>query len=220
MKKKLILFSSVLITIILVSSSSKPHVFYDYNKKHDFSVYKTYAWIAPFDTTVDLHIKKRPYEHFIMANVDNQLKTKGLTPDTINPDIVIMYDAHIVSIDKVEEASQTYVGVGVYSPYYYGPGYYGGPTFDPNGYYGGYGYPAYGYGYGGGYYYQAPVGKQKDDIKYTVEEGVILFNIFDAKTKAVVWSGGADEELGLTTNIPAELTKVITQVFSKYPKRK
>jgi hypothetical protein len=183
MKKTLQFLIASLFLVALISASKKPHVFYDYNRKQNFNAYKTYAWIAPFDTTVDLHLKKRPYEQFIMANVDNQLKMKGLTPDTINPDIVIMYDARIVSIDKIEEAPQTYVGVGVYTPYYYGPGYYGGPTFDPNGYYGGYGYPAYGYGYGGGYYYTTPVGKQKDDIKYTVEEGVILFNIFDTKTK-------------------------------------
>jgi hypothetical protein len=220
MKKKSIQLFIPLLVVLLMSASKNPHVFYDYNKKHDFNQYKTYAWIAPFDTTVDLHIKKRPYEQFIMANVDNQLKAKGLVPDTTQPDIVIMYDARIVKVEKIEEASQAYVGVGVYSPYYYGPGYYGGPTFDPQGYYGGYGYPAYGYGYGGGYYFETPVGKQKDDVKYTVEEGVIIFNIFDTKTKAVVWSGGADEELGLTTNIPADISKIITQVFAKYPKRK
>lgn len=76
-----------------------------------------------------LYSKKRPYEHFIIEQVDKILLSKGLKLDSINPDMVLMYDARIERNETIKQPSQITVSVRVYTPYYYGGSY-----FDPDGY--------------------------------------------------------------------------------------
>lgn len=177
-----------LLSIVLASASSQPKTFVQKQKKADFSRYKTFAWIAPYDTVQGQHVRKRPYEHFIVEQIDKQMLAKGYTLDSIQPDIVLMYDAHITHEEKERQQSNTTVGFAIYMPYYYGTNYYGGYYFDPEGYRNQNYYPINSVGYYGGYYIQAtqPANSSKPPTKYVVEEGNIVFNVFDTKTKQVI----------------------------------
>ncbi|MCU0417721.1 MAG: DUF4136 domain-containing protein [Cytophagaceae bacterium] len=204
--------------IALLAASSKPSYFVNKNKEVDFKTYKSFAWIAPFDTIKGQMVKKRPYEHFIAEQVDKVLLSKGYVLDSIQPDIVLMYDARIQHDEKVKEPGTTQVSVGMYVPYYYGNSYYGGSTFDPDGYRGAGSYPA-GSAYYGGYCFQATkqVSGNKPPKKYVVEKGYIVFNAFDTKTKQNIWSAGANEKIDIETDIGSELLKIIQYTFTQFP---
>lgn len=165
------------------------------------------------------HDKQRPYEHFIVEQVDKQMLAKGYTLDSIHPDIVLMYDAHINHEEKQRQTPTTTVSVGVYMPYYYANNYYGGYYFNPEGYHNRTYYPIDATGYYGGCYIQStqPVNSNKEPTKYIVEEGNIVFNAFDAKTKQVVWSAGAKEKIDIQTDLGSDIKSVIETVWAKFP---
>ena len=209
------------VLLLLISAETKPKCFVKKNKAAVFTNYKTLAWIAPFDTVRGKHDKQRPYEHFIVEQVDKQMLAKGYTLDSIHPDIVLMYDARVNHEEIQKQTPTTTVSVGVYMPYYYGTNYYGGYYFDPEGYRNQNYYPINSVGYYGGYYIQAtqPANSSKPPTKYVVEEGNIVFNVFDTKTKQVIWSAGAKEKVNIETDLGSDLKTVIEAAWSKFPQK-
>jgi hypothetical protein len=224
--KKTLLATLVLVTILLTSYSMKLKIFSNFDKTTDFSKYKTFAWIAPYDTVIDMHRKDKPYGNYIIKVCDAELLRKGMSLDTVNPDVVFMFDTHLNETVEYKQSPTTSVGVSVYAPAYYGQNYYGGPAYDPNGYNMGQktptnGYPANAAGYWGGYYYGAgvsvPVAGGKV-TEYRLEEGALLLNMYDTKTRRYLWGAGADDkDMTISTDVPTEINAAVIEMFKRLP---
>ncbi len=125
---KLYLSASVILVLILVSCSSV-NVYSDFDKKTDFSNFKTYAFYKKGIDKVEISdLDKRR----ILRAIENELQAKGMVVSD-NPDVLI--NIFTKSREKIDVYSNNYNG---WYPWYYGYGY---------GYYG----HGYGRGYGFGY---------------------------------------------------------------------
>lgn len=224
--KKIFFTILVLCTVALASYTCKVKVFTSYDKKTDFSNYKTFAWIAPYDTVINMHRKDKPYGNYIVKVCDQELFKKGMVLDTVNPDVVFMFDTRLNETIEYKQSPVTSVGVAVYAPAYYGQNYYGGPAFDPNGYNMGQSvptnqYPANAAGYWGGYYYGAGVSVPVAGGKITehhVEKGALIINMYDTKTRKYLWGGGANHDnMDITTDIPLLIQNAVEKIFKKLP---
>ena len=193
-------------------------IFSHYEKGTDFKKYKTYAWISPYDTTVGEHRKGKPYSHFIMKTVDAQLAKKGMTTDTINPDVVFMFDTKHEETTEYKESG--YVGVSVYAPAMYGYQVQA-PAYDTNGYNRGSATPSYGSvpstGYYGGYGYGAAKVAGGKITKHNAESGELIVNMYDTKTKHFLWGAGADEDMTIETDIPLTIQTAVKEMFIRLP---
>jgi len=222
--KKIFFITISLLALAASSFIVKMKCFSDYDKKTDFSKYKSFAWIAPYDTVISMHRKDKPYGNYIIKTCDNELLKKGMVLDSVNPDVVFMFDTQIEESDVYKQAPTTSVGVAVYAPAYYGQNYYGGPAFDPNGYNMGSNppenYPPNATGYWGGYYYGAGVSVPVSGgqvTKHHVEKGSLIINMYDAKTRRFIWGGGAAEAIDITTDIPIEINTAVADIFKLLP---
>jgi len=225
--KKVLFLSLMLSTIILASYMVKIKVVCDYDKKNNFAGYKSFAWIAPYDTVVNMHRKDKPYGNYIIKTCDAALLKKGMVLDTINPDVVFMFDTRYNETVEYKQSPITSVGMAVYAPSYFGQNYYGGPSFDPNGYNMGSNipannrYPANATGYWGGYYYGAAVSVPVAGGKVTehrVETGALIINMYDSKTRKYIWGAVADDDqMDITTDIPVTINSAVTEIFKRLP---
>jgi len=203
-------------------------IFSNYDKHTDFTKYKRFAWIAPYDTVIDMHRKDKPYGNYIIKVCDAELIKKGMILDTVNPDVVFMFDTRLNETIEYKQSPTTCVGVSVYAPRYYGQNYYGGASqaYDPNGYNMGQkaptsGYPTNATGYWGGYYYGAgvsvPVAGGKVS-EHHVEEGALIINMYDAKTRRYIWGAGADDkDMSISTDVPTEINAAVIEIFKRLP---
>lgn len=229
--KKILLSLFLVATVLLTSYITKIKAFSNYDKKTDFSKYKTFAWIAPYDTVISMHRKDKPYGNYIIKTCDAELIKKGMVLDTVNPDVVFMFDTRLNQSVEYKESGTLSVGVSVYAPAYYGQNYYGGPAYDPNGYNMGQktpvspnpttGYPANATGFYGGYYYGAGVSVPVaggNVTEHRVEEGTMIINMYDTKTRQYIWGAGAnDKDLNITTDIPTVINEAVVEIFKRLP---
>ena len=224
--KKILLSLLVIATVLLTSYITKLKITANYDKNIDFSKYKTFAWIAPYDTVIDMHRKDKPYGNYIIKVCDAELIKKGMVLDTVHPDVVFMFDTRLNETVEYKQSPTTSIGVAVYAPAYYGQNYYGGPAFDPNGYNMGQntptnGYPANAAGYYGGYYYGAGVSVPVAGGKVTehrLEEGAFLINMYDTKTRRYLWGANADDkDMTISTDIPTEINAAVIEMFKRLP---
>ncbi|HED35689.1 MAG TPA: DUF4136 domain-containing protein [Gammaproteobacteria bacterium] len=158
------------ITVILGSlfwliSCSTLTVSYDYNPKVDFKQLKTYDWI-PFPA--DMPANELDRTRFVTA-VETNLKSKGFTKDTANPDFLIA--THFGTESRIDITNWGY-------------------SYAPNTYYtghGGHGYYGYGYGhgYGGGYATTGGVSV------YEYEQGTLILDFVNTATKKLMWRATA-----------------------------
>lgn len=154
---------TLLITLLLFSLTgcSSLSVNYDYNQKLDFSAYKTYNWL-PFPK--DMQVDPLNRARFTTA-VNNNLADKGFTQTTSQADFLIA--THYGKESKVDITNWGY-------------------SYAPNNYYGGYGYRYAGRGgYAGGY------GASSGVSVYEYEQGTLILDFIDAKSKQLIWRATA-----------------------------
>jgi hypothetical protein len=125
MKRNTILAAIAVATLALlaVGAAVAQDVRYNFDKKTDFSKFKTYKWVdikdaGKFNSMVDKQIKE---------SADRQLSTKGLTKtDSDNADLLIGYQG---AIGQEKQFSSYSSGMG--------PGWGYGPGWGAGGWYGG-----------------------------------------------------------------------------------
>ena len=111
------------LTLLAVGAAVAQDVRYNFDKKTDFSKFKTYKWVdikdaGKFNSMVDQQVKQ---------SIDTQLATKGLTKtDSDNADLLIGYQG---AIGQEKEFSSYSSGMG--------PGWGYGPGWGAGGWYGG-----------------------------------------------------------------------------------
>jgi len=120
-------FLASLLILLIIPSCSSVDVYADYDKRTDFTNFKTYAFYKKGIDKVEISDldKKR-----ILRAIEKELKAKGMVVSE-NPDILV--NIFTKSREKIDIYNNNYHG---WYPWYYGYGY---------------GYGHYGPGYGFGY---------------------------------------------------------------------
>jgi Domain of unknown function (DUF4136) len=182
----------VILNLLLLASCSGSLKVTSYKKPNaNFLNYKTYAWIAPGDTTLNTRRDDKVYAGLIQHSADAELKKKGMTMDSQNPDVVFIFDTHI---DEREELRRTPMvtgstGYGGYAYGYSGAGYYVGDSAPI---------------YGGGL------------ASISVEEGTLMYSMFDRKGD-LLWRGSGVKTLTAKTDIEKTIKGATRSIFSKLP---
>ncbi|MCW8934757.1 MAG: DUF4136 domain-containing protein [Gammaproteobacteria bacterium] len=149
------------VTFIILNGCSSLSVNYDFNEQVDFTKYKTFDWL-PFPKNMKADELNRA--RFVTA-VENNLAAKGISQNTSNPDFVIA--THFGKENKIDITNWGY-------------------TYAPIGYYHGYGYRHPGnFGYAGSYASTGGVSV------YEYEQGTLILDVVDAKTKKLIWRATA-----------------------------
>lgn len=155
--------------------------------------YKTYAWVAPGDTTLNTKRDDKIYAGLIQASADKELVKKGLKIDNQNPDAVFIFDANI---EETLEYHQAQVNTNV------------GYTYSNGG---------FGYGYvGPGYYVSSNVPIYQNEVSAVpIDEGTLSYAMYDRKTGKLLWKGVATQKLDAHTDIERSIKNAARFIFVK-----
>ena len=162
----------------------------------DLKKYKTFAWGDPGDPNHDPSTQplkgkaKKMYSGLILKLANAELLKKGFVLDTLKPDAIFVFNSGLE-----ERVSYNQANVNT--------------TFG----YDGIGYYSYGY-YGGGYY--SGGGGGRTSMK-EYEEGMVYFDMFDAKTRAILWGGQAKKKLTAKSDVEKDIHNAVKQLFSQLP---
>jgi len=195
---KLSLLSLFALTLSLLSSCSYTIKVSSFQEKDiAFSNYKTYAWAAPGDTTLNSLRDDKIFAATIVNAADAELKKKGMVADSQNPDAVFIFDS------KIEEQV-------VYRE-----------TTSPNPWMGYSGY-GYGYGYVGPNYY---LGSNTITYFHTethsalIDQGILGYTMYDRKTGKLLWRGVATQQISKDPDIEKSIKTATQKIFTKLPVR-
>lgn len=230
----------LIISALLLASCSSLTINYDYDPHVDFTPYKTYRW-GESDPEHDILETYKLLRNKIRVFSDSILAERGfvLVADTsqeVDFEIVVFgilkSDTSIV-VDHggpsvgVGFGGGGYGGYGGYGYRGYGYGGFAGPT----GSYNASGDPARDGGYGhfgpvGGGHHGYPtavaigVGGETRAYLDVHQEGTIVFDIVNPKTKNLVWRSAAHktvQEHNSAKEADALIKKVLTKVYANFP---
>ena len=182
----------ILSALLWLSGCSTLTVSYDYNQKVDFSKFKTYDWI-PFPK--DMPASELDRARFIAA-VEKNLKSKGITQNSSNPDFLIA--THFGTESKIDITNWGY-------------------TYAPNTYYTGHGYGHHGYGYdyyGGGYTTTGGVSI------YEYEQGTLILDFVKTDSKQLIWRATAKAVISPASTPEKQTEKInnaVKEILSSFP---
>ena len=103
------------LTLLTAATLFAQKVNVDWDRGTDFSKFKTYAWQPSPDPAKGL------WDQRVIDGVNQQLQAKGFQLVAANPQLWVVYTAHI-------KHEQQVVGTGYNMGPYWGWGYWGGPT--------------------------------------------------------------------------------------------
>ncbi|MFD1293986.1 DUF4136 domain-containing protein [Lutibacter holmesii] len=179
----------------MFSTNTEAQITYDYDKDVDFSVYKTYSfggWQDDSDKIINDIDKKR-----ILSSFKSELLKRDLDYQLAEADLVITL-FFVVDHKTSTTAYTDYMGAGMGYGYGYGGGRYGG-----------YYRPAW--GWGGGY---STTSYSENDYK----EGTFVIDIYDAKTKKLIWQGVSQKTINENASKRARtIPKGVAKIMKKYP---
>ncbi len=143
---------------------------YDFDRAHDFSAYRTFAWISahPMKYGGTNRFPSPLLEPRIMAAIDKALRAKGYTKDYAaeSADFVLSFTVGSREHIKIDSYSTMAGGYGAYGSY---PGHWG---------------------WGGAYY---GYGTETKVRQYT--EGMLAVDVFDVKERKPVWHAVASKSI-------------------------
>jgi hypothetical protein len=181
----------LMLVILLSACSSGIHSSNWRAKGVDLKAYKSYAWMVPGDTVLGHRRDDKLYGGSIQYLADAELKAKGMTVDTHNPDAVFMFDTRLEDHVRYSQSPSVSVGVAVASPAYYGgPGYYVGGV--------------------------VPVAGGEVTASY-YKQGTLIIEMYDLKTHKLLWRGWASTDIDYATDMDYTLRKAIKDIFVYLP---
>ena len=154
----------------------------DWDTSHDFSQYKSYAWLPepPDQTAESARLHNALIDSRVREAVNSQLASKGYRYSSIEgADLLVTYYLGLESKIDVDTI-----------------------------------YSSYGYGYRG--WYGAPAGPQTVVRQY--EEGSLLLDFLEPKSRALLWRGSASTRVGGNSN-PEKSRKTINAAVEKILKK-
>lgn len=188
--KKILIFSSFALALLLFSCTGGMNTFSDYDKGVDLNKYKSFAWTTPgyADDSPQNQQMTASFNKVIMNGSNDILKKKGMVLDTANPDVIFKFSMGMDQKTEYSQGPTVSVGVAVASPYYYGGG----------GYYGGVSVPVSG-------------GKITE---HRADEAFIYIQMFDTKTKALLWTGGARKTVDNSADTQKTVTLALQSIYA------
>lgn len=169
-------------------------------KGTDFKTYHTYAWLPYIDSINVADYNKEKVHAYISETITKELIARGLTVDTIKPDILVRYS---IMFNRRESSKQENI--------------YGKPNV------------GVGMGFGSGGYGGMSVGVSSPSvvgvatIPIVLREGALIVDIIDLNTNQIVWWGAAGrskEDKGELTNTKMVIDEVVPKIFKKLPMKK
>jgi hypothetical protein len=109
------IFLLLILSVPLYAQSVKT----DYDTQTDFKKFKTYAWLAPGDSVLNRERIDKLYGGTITYVANQELKSRGLKQDTVQPDAIFVFYTSVEEIIKYSQSPTLSVGVGVAGPGYY-----------------------------------------------------------------------------------------------------
>ncbi|KPK57441.1 MAG: hypothetical protein AMS21_11450 [Gemmatimonas sp. SG8_38_2] len=147
---------------LLAAPAMAQKVYVDYDQSVDFDSYRTFAWKAPTEASLE---EESPLMHSrIESAIESALTSGGLAMDTEDPDLYVTY--HTSSKEEVT-FSTTHMG------YDYGPGWGWDPYWD--------GWGGMGMGMG-----------TSTTTAHTYERGTLVIDVWDARTNRAIFRGSAE----------------------------
>jgi hypothetical protein len=181
----------VMAAILIAGPALAQKIYIDYDKDYDGSHVKTFAWAKTSETSLE---SSDPLLHSRILNaIEHYITLNGVREVDENPDVHVTYHA-----SSKEELSVNTTNWGYGYPSGWGYGRYGG--------YGGY----YGRYYGGSW---GGYGGSSSTTVSTYQVGTLVIDIWDAKTKGLVWRGMA-ANITVSEN-PTKMTKRIDKALKK-----
>lgn len=123
--------TSILFLALLLGACAGLQVDSSQTKGVNLEKYKTYAWGKPGDPDNDPNYipgkeSKKMYSGLIKRLVDEELLKKGFVLDTLQPDVIFVFNSRVeeklsVSQSNISEADYYGSGFGYYSGGYYSP---------------------------------------------------------------------------------------------------
>ncbi|WP_127845307.1 DUF4136 domain-containing protein [Psychroflexus aestuariivivens] len=169
--------------------------------KADLSKYDTYAYLP----NASLEMKNLPNENdylnsFMIETINDEMKESGYTLDRDNPDLLVLVS---VSTDLAVKRKNE----PVYARFPYGNAVAATPIspFYQSFYY---------RGWHNWYYPGGVIGYTTDTYSY--EEGTVVVDLIDRKTKQSVWKGRTSEPILNQTKTEAVID-AINDIFKNYP---
>lgn len=189
----------VMVLFFLGSCNVYQDINVEYDKKRDFTGYKTYAWLPDLDKANNTEFEN----NFIRRKTRNYfghcMKQRKYGIDTLNPDLLLQ----IEWLNKPKEMERLDPEYYPY-PYYYDPSYYNEyfpliflrwPLTE------------------GDVYSQEDVPTEKIDY---VHGGVIL-NVIDRQKNEVIWRGTAEGDIYDPKVIYKDIHPAIHKLMKKFP---
>ena len=160
----------------------------DYDTKTDFNKYHRYAWLAPGDSVLNRYRADKLYCGYITFAANQELKSRGLKMDSLQPDVIFVFNTSVQEMTRYSESPTLSVGVGVAGPGYYVAG-------------------------------AVPVAGGKISAS-TEQDGVLSYDMYDTKTKKLVWTARADKTFLFSDDIEGIIADVTEKIFKKLPIKK
>jgi hypothetical protein len=186
--------SLLLAVALLAAGCPTLQVSSDFDPAADFSTLKTYDWMARAKTTGDPRIDNNTMlDARVKQAVDQQLTARGFSKVASGQQADFLVGYH-VTLDK-----KTSVNV-INDTYNYPPGWYGGPM--------------------GGPYSNVPPAQV---YTYQYDEGTLLLDVVDAKSKKLLWRGTATDEVNFKGSPESRQEKVndaVTKMLANFPPKK
>jgi hypothetical protein len=182
----------VIVSSLAIAGCSTMEVSYDYDPKAKFSGLNTYDWLdEPQKPTGDPRIDDNTIlKSRVQTAVDTALAARGFRKVSSDPDFLVAYH---VSLDR-QQSVQT-----LNSYYGYSPGW-------------GYGYGA---SYRPGYWAGAP-----ETYVYEYEEGTLILDVVDPKSKELMWRGSAQDEVNFKSTpekAQAQINEAVNGMLEHFP---
>ena len=166
---------------------------YDYDTQTDFSQLKTYNWL---DFPGNANVSEFNRARFITA-VENTLASKGFKQYSSSPDFVIA--THFGKKSKVDITNWGYS----YAPH---------KT-----------YTGYGYRYPSNYAYVQNYGAQNNLSVYEYEEGTLILDFVDTKTRKLLWRATAKAIVSPASSPEKQTIKInnaVKKILEEFPPEK
>jgi len=186
----------IAVSLLILINACTPRVYTVNPSNNDLSNYKTFAYLP--NTNVDVPGKNYANDEVnksIVEAVKLNLEKHGMELDRDEPDLLVL----ISTSTNVELEARTEPVYATY-PYQYGLGTVS-PFYSP-------------YYYRGYAAYSGVVGY--NTTTYSYEEGTVVIDLIDRKTKKTVWKGIANDEVYSRTNTAA-IKDMIEEIFDELP---
>jgi hypothetical protein len=166
----------------------------DYDRGVDFNQYKSFAWLPAEVNVKNPKHNSELIQKRIKHTVEKEFGKRGIRIDNTDPDFLVGYHTYT-------EKKQRTIHNNIHPMY----GAWGWGWYHP------YRFPfagAWGMPYGG--WMNAPQVR-------TYTEGTLIVDVFDAKTKELVWRGSVDGDIENMNRLQKQIDKGVQAVLKKYP---